>query len=109
MAAFAYILIVQDKTQITEVDGVILHSNINSARKALEDAGYVVREIRPAKQEEISIQKLRNLRSKLSGPVQKAPPPVIVPDRKPWFRAEYALVLLVVVLVILYVVFGDIK
>ena len=67
MPAFAYTVVVAGVNQVDEVYGVLFAENIDVARQQLELLGCPIREIRLARQEELTIHSLRRLRKRLTG------------------------------------------
>ena len=104
MQAFYYTIVVTTRSQITEVSGVIEERDIEAARAELIKNGYLIRELRPAKQEELALNRLYQFRNKLKEVTHSKTATVqnqfVIPKRRlnwPWIL----FLLLVVALVIL--------
>lgn len=101
MPAFAYTIVVTEQNKITEVSGVLITSDIDRARQQLIDCGYVVREIRPARQEELTIHALRQLRKRLAGDTSRPTPEL--PTRRALFTGMPTGLLLWMVVILLLI------
>ncbi len=66
MRAYAYTVIVADSKSLSEVNGVIVAHNQEEAHVSLINNGYIIRELRPARIEEITLYNLRRLKDKLN-------------------------------------------